>query len=415
MDRRDILKATAGLALAGCGTTRGIAASAPSGSWSDAEVARTLADLDSTIEKLSEVPPQPELYLEAVVGRSSRPTLPPLDQVDVERAHNLVQRTFAALHISATFHDLPKDVQARSDTQRRMWRAVPLLDSAVVDLADYLGSMSAADRRKIQAEIDRDPNLVMDVAGALDDQAARVGVPTRRRAQLRSTAAHVSWRMAHQSVGALLDDVLGKVERVRERHARDEELRRAIAAKVLEAELFGPPGDASTRLMSGEANAAPPPMPPSDALYLISGEILQGTIVAESPSGWTIVLVDGSTRFVEANQVAELQRRGAGGEPAAQPRIDHGHGDTGGTVSPTEHARRVRRADIFLGVGGGLLLTGGFVAGGGAAVMSSGNIAGAFVVTAGAVLGVTGLVLLIIGIVMAANAANDVVAGSPSE
>jgi hypothetical protein len=342
MDRRDILKATAGLALSGCATSHSPSPRPTGPLATNDDVAQTLADVDSTIAKLSAVAPHPELYVQAVAGRPR--TLPSLEELDVARAHNLMQRTFAALHISATFRDLPPDVQQREETQRRMWRAMPLLDGAMIDLSDYLETLSASDRRRIQAEIDKDPNLVMDIAGTLDDQAAAVGVPMRRRLQLRTAASHVSWRMTHQSVSALLDDVLGKVHRVRERHARDEELRRAIAAKVLEAELFAPPGDVTSRLTSAN--------------------------------------VYGDEEF----------------------------------ISPQKHAARVRKAEIVLGVGGGLLLTGGIVAViGGVTLSGGGGIGGAVAITVGAILGVAGLITLIVGLVLAVNAGDDKVSDTVSD
>ena len=251
MDRRELLKLGAAAALSGCATAPRAVSPGATGILSEADIEATLTQLDLTIAKLAAVPPQPEIFLHSIQGGGKvAPPLPALDAPRTAEGHNLLQRTFAALHIATTFRELPPEVQAREDNQRRMWRAMPLLDSAMLDLADYLAGLSREERRRLQREIDRDPKLVMDIVGTLDEQAAHVGVPARQRAQLRAAGAQVSWRVAHQSVDALLGEMTDKVERVKERHGRDEELRRAIAAKVAEAQLFGAPtADATTHLM----------------------------------------------------------------------------------------------------------------------------------------------------------------------
>lgn len=339
MDRRELLKLGAAAALSGCATTPRAFPPGANGVMSDAEVEATLAQLDRTIAKLAAAPPQPELFLGAMrnSGRAAA-TLPPLDAPKVAEAHNLLQRTFAALHIASTFRDLPPEVQARPENQRRMWRAMPVLDSSMVDLSDYLSSLSREERRGIQREIDKDPSLVMDIVGTLDEQAALAGVPARQRMQLRTGGAHVSWRMAHQSVDALLCEVTDKVERVKERHAQDEELRRAIAARIAEAELFDAPSqDASAHLMLSAA------------------------------------------------------------------------------VSPSLHDDRERRANIVLGTGGAILGVGAILGIAGAVVLSGGDIGGAFAITFAVIFGLAGLIVLLVGAVMKANADADDVDGEEEE
>ena len=77
MDRREVLKLSAAVALSGCGAGAGGSIASPpgsSGGMSDAEVKETLAQLDLTIAKLAALPPQPELYLHTVrFGANSPP------------------------------------------------------------------------------------------------------------------------------------------------------------------------------------------------------------------------------------------------------------------------------------------------------------------------------------------------------
>lgn len=335
MDRRDILKLGTAAAISGCasGPRAGVPAAGP---MSDSEVEDALADLDRTLASLASTPARPDLYAK-VLHPGEQATLPPLDGPRTEEANGLLKRMFAALHIAATFRELPAEVQAREDTQRRMWRAMPLLDGAVTDMAGYMSSLSSKDRRKIQAEINRDPDLVMNIVGTLDEQAAHVGVPLRRRAQLRTAGANVAWRMSKQGVDVLVGEMLGKVERVSERLARDEETRRAMAAKIAQAELFGPKDDPTAHL------------------------ILSAQITA------------------------------------------------------TAHARREGRVSTVLTVGGVLFGVGAVLGIGGALLLSGGEFAGAFVLTFAVIFGVAGLVMLLVGAILAASVAGDDVASDDAK
>jgi hypothetical protein len=233
MERRDLLKLGAATALAGCATSKpsALAAVPPAPAWTPEEVELALADMDATLDKLAAAKPRLEAF--------GAPRT--LDARRVAQGHDLTVRTLAAMHISASFRELPAAVQAREDVQRRMWSALPFIDDAMLDMNDYVASLTPAERRSIQDKLREQPSLAMDTIGTLDEQAAAAGVPMRRRLQMRTIAARTSWRMTRQSVNAVLDDTLDKVRRVRERHGRNEQLQRAIAAKVAEAELFGAP------------------------------------------------------------------------------------------------------------------------------------------------------------------------------
>lgn len=232
MERRDVLRLGAAAALSGCAVPAANFRSVPPPpKWTPAEVDSALADLDATVANITNRPPSPSLF----IGEGT------LDARRAAHGHDLVVRTLAAMHVAATFNELPPDVQKREDVQRRMWRALPMIDSAMMDITDYVERLTPVDRKAIQEQLRKKPNAGMDAIGRIDAQAAAAGVSNRRRLQMRAITTHLSWRMNKQSVDATLDDTLDKVRRIRERHVVNEQVARAMAAKVAEAELFDKP------------------------------------------------------------------------------------------------------------------------------------------------------------------------------
>lgn len=194
------------------------------------EVDVTLAELDATLARMRSSTPNADVLLGARVD----------DSVQMQRGHALVMKTFSSMHIAATFRELPPEVQSRPDVQERMWRAIPDMDEAVLSLTDVMRKLTPAERKSLQKKIKSDPELGMKIVEKLDDQAKSAGIGMKRRSQMRAAAAHVTWRMANQSVDALLDECIDKTQRVIERNGRDAEVQRAAAAKLTELGLFGP-------------------------------------------------------------------------------------------------------------------------------------------------------------------------------
>jgi len=287
MERRDILKLGAAAALTGCATSRGptaFRAVPPPPVWSPGEVDEALADMDATLAKLAAAKPRPDLF--------GVPTT--LDNARVARGHDLTMRTLAAMHVAATFRELPADVQQRPDVQRRMWNALPFLDDAMLDMSEYLSSLAPSERRAVQQQLRKDPSLGMQIVGKLDEHAASAGVPNRRRAQMRAIATHATWRITRQSVDALVDDTLSKVQRVRERHGRDEQLQRAVGAKVAEAELFGAQGP--SHLVFSTAISDPHHRKPHRSAKVLGvGGILLGVGAVFGGLGAALVVSDHNT------------------------------------------------------------------------------------------------------------------------
>ena len=157
--------------------------------------------------------------------------------------HELVAKSLAAMHTVATFSELPRETQHHPEVQRRMWAALPDVDDATMSMADHLDALTSEERRRVDERVRKDESLPMKIVEQIDAEAKRRGVPDAHRLKMRTIATHVAWRLKSQGAGSLIDDLVGKVDRVVARHGADTELQRAIGAKVAEAQLFGyPPG-----------------------------------------------------------------------------------------------------------------------------------------------------------------------------
>lgn len=215
---------------------------------------------------LPEVPPLPPGELEAtlknldlVVGAIQRSKPDPVrygvpQGANVGAGHALMAKTLSAMHVMGTFGELPERTQLQPEVQRRMWRALPDVHDAMMSMTDWLDALGPEERRRIDAKVRKDGDLPMRIAEQIDADAKRVGVPASQRTKLRALTAHLAWRLRNQGTGPLVDELVGKVDRVIARHGADAELQRAVAAKVAEAQLFG------MQLAPGSEDAAATPV-----------------------------------------------------------------------------------------------------------------------------------------------------------
>jgi hypothetical protein len=163
------------------------------------------------------------------------------DPAKIAAAHDLVAKSLGAMHTMATFGALSQESQQHPDVQRRMWAALPDVHEATMGMTDQLDSVTAEERRKIDERLRKDPDLPMRIIERIDEQAKQSDIPHAQRLRMRTIATHLAWRLKTQGSGALIDELVGKVDRVIARHGADAELQRAVAAKVAEAQLFGFP------------------------------------------------------------------------------------------------------------------------------------------------------------------------------
>ncbi|MFO0546951.1 MAG: hypothetical protein U0271_01120 [Polyangiaceae bacterium] len=254
---------------------------------------------------------------------------------DVERGRDLVQKTMRGLLITGSFADLPLEGRTHPAVQARMTAAMPELDDAMLGMRDFLGRLTPTERADLGRALRKDPDLGMRVVGSIDDQASELGVSLTRRVHMREIAAHACARLK-QSSDLFLDDTLRKADKLAMRDTTPLAIERQLLAQLGEAEFF--------RMRDSLEAAA---------------------------AKWNV-----ATRDL--------------GEGVLDPET-------------RDYERQKNRANVVLTVGGVLLGVGlvhlaigipVLILGGG---VTGGGLAGAFVITAGAVLGLAGIITMIVG------------------
>jgi hypothetical protein len=221
MDRRTFLGRSAlgsgALLFGGCGAAIGRPV--------DAREARAmLARLERGLDAIRSVPH--DVMTRAMAGHR-----------DPELSASIFRLGLEALVVVDVARELPDHVPA--PLAERLAPELPILDHYTGTYHALLASMPRSARRLVSSRVREQPEVAMDVAGWIDGHARDIGITTESRGRLRSEAAGLSTRMRRQSTDAVIDDCIGKVERVMTRGGAsiaDERARttRAVIASVWE-------------------------------------------------------------------------------------------------------------------------------------------------------------------------------------
>jgi hypothetical protein len=170
----------------------------------------------------------------------------------------LVKKSLRSLLIAGSFRDLPEEARAHPGMQQRIRDAMPEMDEAVFGMTHVLASFTANERVRIREVLNEDPEFGMRIAESLDGDAVSAGVSAARRLHLRTLSSQISFRLKHQPVTTLIDEYVGKVQKVSARHGYTEEMQRRIAARVVSGSLLGMPAEAVIKRPPTEAFPPPP-------------------------------------------------------------------------------------------------------------------------------------------------------------
>ncbi|MRG94880.1 hypothetical protein [Polyangium spumosum] len=233
MERRDFLKVgviggagTAAAGTLGCAGTTG-AAAPPVALVSPEEMDRFLARLDGGLDKLK-------------TGESSIASLfPKLDSTDSnhQKQDVLVRKTLRSLLLVGSFNDLPEEGRVHPGVQDRMWSGMGEMDEAMLGMTSALDSLTPTERADIGLRMRKDPGLGMRIVEAIDQDAAKAGIPMERRLHLRAIAVEACSRMK-QSTPLLIDEYVTKVNKVAARPANVAEFERRLVAQMGEEAFF---------------------------------------------------------------------------------------------------------------------------------------------------------------------------------
>lgn len=357
MNRRSFLQrsaVTGSLVSSGCASLDlGALAPETNALPSHEEVSKILAELDRQLGQVH----RPEVrhpLLQAVSERG-----------DERRGRQLAVSALEALLLTGSFRVQPLEVQVHPEMQRRIRGAMPSIERATSDMRDHLAGYTPTERADLTRRLRRDPELFERIADALDAEAAQGGIDQMRRLHTRRIVAHAGARLSHSSE-LFIDELVQKVDRLRERDHSLEASERRLVARLGEA------GHAElvTRARQAEEDWARVGVGPN---------LAQLGAQPAPPQAWPY-----------GAQPAAPYGAPPGAQTAAPPRVAPGPG------APKAASSGVNGLLVAGGVLMGLTAVSGLAGG---LILASGEIGGAFLLTLGGVLLLVGLILLIVGAV----------------
>lgn len=344
MDRRDVLKAgvVVGVSGTGCATL----GSASAGG--DAGLTSLLSTLDAARTAISEKP-----LFEAFRD----PSRPDVDALVQSRAA-LARKTFRSLALAGAMGDLTPEQRNHPEVQRRVTDSLGEMDEAMFGMTEVLESLSASERSNVGKALREDPTLGMRILGELDQEAVTLGMSSSVRLRLRSAASQVSTRL-RLSPDLAISEYTSKFRKLEARHGARAEAERKIGAALATSLVWaGDEPEGSAAGGSVEQGVPPPP-------------VVQRSCEFNSDCGASEVCTD----YKEV-------RDGEWSLGTCKP------GALGSKPAPKRSPGFLTAGGIALGIGVPM----------GIAALASGGLASLVFVTIGALLALSGLIVLIIGL-----------------
>jgi hypothetical protein len=232
--RRDFLKASTlasvGAGVVGCaGRGEGLIIAPASPSLTADDMDAYLARLDRSMNVIA-------------TGESPVPKLFPDKKFDmsdpvIKDGDALLRKNLRSLLLVGSFHDLPEEGRAYPGMQSRIWDGMAEMDEAMMGTQKAMLDLTPTERADIGRALKADPELGMRIVGALDNEAAALGMPMERRMHLRSLSAHVCARLK-QSSSLAIDEYTTKAQKVMARPTEFEDVQRNLIAAIGESEFF---------------------------------------------------------------------------------------------------------------------------------------------------------------------------------
>jgi len=169
--------------------------------------------------------------------------------------------TYQALVYSELVSQLPEDVRNSEEVQSDIVEMSPILDQAVADSYFVLGMADDELMADIDRELKANPDVLMDMAAALDEDGARHGMGMHGRLRLRRASAHLSSRLRMQSTKGVVTDTTDKIARISERNVERQDGRHfevSLAARRMMS-FEGVPAVSVPPASTDEPAPAPPP------------------------------------------------------------------------------------------------------------------------------------------------------------
>lgn len=198
-------------------------------------------------EKVREVAPlsadDMEAYLETLDQGSVRILEWPLaEQLGIvgelgPEREELARKTMFSLYMAGMFGDLHVDNQLHPGMQERMWEAAPVIDEAFDGMTEFLRTRRPEHFQGLRSVLRDRPEVSHRILTLVDEEAERSGVSEPRRAQLRAMFNDTGWRLANQPPSSVVEEYLGRVEKVTVSDVEDLARERWLMSRISE-EVF---------------------------------------------------------------------------------------------------------------------------------------------------------------------------------
>lgn len=175
-------------------------ASLPRASMPDTERRELLARLERGLSRVRSVP---RGQIAEQLTWHPRPDL----------SEEIFRLSMESLVVSDVARSLPEGERIDGPLARRLGDELPVLGRAMRTHHALLARMPGAARDRVARKLRDEPDLPTDIAEWIDRHASELGTATGSRLELRRVARDVKVRMRRQSVGAVIDDAVSKVER----------------------------------------------------------------------------------------------------------------------------------------------------------------------------------------------------------
>lgn len=224
MDRRDLLKTGAVLSLGGSGCATLVA---HPGAVASDSLGGFLAALDAARESIASTP----------LFESFRdPQRPDVNAVVDERAA-LTRKVFRSLTLAGSLADLPPEQRTRPEVLQRVRDSMGEMDDAMFGVTKLLEDLSPSDRAEVGKALREDPHLGMRIMGEVDREAASLGLSSSLRMRLRTASSQAASRL-RLSPDLAITEYTSKFRKLEARHGSQAESQRLLATSLTQAMLW---------------------------------------------------------------------------------------------------------------------------------------------------------------------------------
>ncbi len=143
-----------------------------------------------------------------------------------------------ALVVADVGRSVPQGAEIPPELAQRLTQESQVLARCVGAYSPMLAGLTPSARRNVERSLRQRPDAAMRVAEWIDEHAAEHAISHESRLRLRRLATDVAAKMRHQSMGAVIDETVGKVERVMAHQGKPIAFAREASANAMLASIW---------------------------------------------------------------------------------------------------------------------------------------------------------------------------------